>query len=262
MRRNTAFTLIELLVVISIIALLIGILLPALSSARKSAQSIACLSNLRQVGLGHEYYASENKRRIVPLQQLDPGGGITRYWFEELAEVMVQANRDASGNRDTFMQDDFTCPSWEQSRAANTSKVGYGMSPYLWNGANGTTGSNYPEYRPVVPDGSSASAPETGWWKYDQIVEASKWIINGDSYEPHLKPRLSGGAVYFQRDTSGDDRWASGEPDRHGENIANYVFVDGHAETLAKAVAGVTIRDPLGERTSGGNSLYYDETQE
>ena len=63
-RRRTGFTLIELLVVISIIALLIGILLPALGSARKKAQLLVTTSNLRNSGSFAAAYGSEHKQRI------------------------------------------------------------------------------------------------------------------------------------------------------------------------------------------------------
>ncbi|MEW6534746.1 MAG: type II secretion system protein [Candidatus Auribacterota bacterium] len=77
MKNKKGFTLIELLVVIAIIAILAGMLLPALNRARESARRIKCLNNVRQISVASHLYAADHR-------EVFPSGNTVENWAVEL----------------------------------------------------------------------------------------------------------------------------------------------------------------------------------
>jgi len=92
--HRSGFTLIELLVVIAVIAILAGLLLPALGRAKTKAKAIACTSNEKQIALGYLLYVDDNADHLPVAGQPEPSMGAgwvaPSRWFQEISPYIAR----------------------------------------------------------------------------------------------------------------------------------------------------------------------------
>ena len=161
MRRTHAFTLIELLVVISIIALLIGLLLPALGAARNTARDMRCLSQLKQIVTANFAFMADNGG-VAPSNRTDPSGAIPvsvvplQIWPSQLAEYFSE-NEELLG-----------CPQNPNEPVLPGVVASAGTATEKWRMGNGN--------RNVDP--KSAGLVDKGWL-FEGSYAMNTWTTNG-----------------------------------------------------------------------------------
>ncbi len=264
--RNTehrfgAFTLIELLVVIAIIAVLVGILLPGLSSARTSARGTKCLANMRQLAIGWTAYADENKDVMVPHRAPNLAGGTSNpaNWYEVgnglkfrptwitrmgvYVGVYPFAEPSTTEDRQDFESDVFLCaavPLYNDER-----NHAYGYNYQFLGNSRITSGRshNYPVKRSRISVSASTVVAADGLGSAANFAASARLAYINDGRDTQAEcnegyvldpPRLTAAC------DRGTDRLRSGPAARHAGRV-NACFADGHATVNALADLGYVL---------------------
>ena len=216
---SIAFTLVELLVVISIIGLLAGLAVPAISSGLKSAKAGACLSNLHQIGVATTAYAADNNLKLP-----DAGSGTTDMWAAKIATFM--------GGDTKKKNNVFVCPgalkSVSEATGANIA-ITYGVHGGLM--PKGGTASNITcvlRQSEVILAADMCQDPGNKGWSPYCIENPS--IILSQSGGRSGSIDLSAAIATSTDADSGNNAWMRY---RHSGKV-NVVMFDGHAEAIQK----------------------------
>ncbi len=219
--RRRAFTLIELLVVVSIIAILIAILLPALGSARRSAQTLQCLANIRSLAIAQYAFATDNDQQLV-----QAGGGAYQpqgSWLSQLdayadAPVARRCPDDGSAYFDTPLPD-ASPPAYRTSS--------YGINNYL-------SPTHAPAGARVVRKLDDVSQPSV-LVQFAELAQQGAYAGADHLHVDRFVGAWGGGDAASTLARIGQQMPVG----RHGEQPTewsaplNFSFLDGHAETVA-----------------------------
>ena len=233
MPRRRAFTLIELLVVIAIIALLMSILMPALSRVKKQAQAVACMSALKSWGLNFKLYTDDNDGYFNEgwgytqhPQNSGPGdyglwmNALRPYYKDEKMRLCPTAVRIVEGNNDFG-----TFKAWVRNIVNRYPQAGEGSSKEF-EGSYGIN--NWTNYS---PDGRGSSRPAVNFWKSTQsVTNASQVPVFADNTWHDAWPQHTDMPVAQPFDFGWGNKGTSDEMnqfciDRHNGWV-NFTFAD------------------------------------